>query len=326
MNNNLVSIAMATYNGEKYLREQLDSIYAQTYNNFEVIVVDDASADDTILILEQYKQKYGLKYSELIPVYQSSRNHDWWLTVCAYNKNGIKYTDDILFYYRHHDNNYSRQGHKISFLQKIFDFYSEERNVSRKEKIIYFVQSEYAKQMLKNRGINNAFFLGDYLNNLFIEQQTININTKKENIVIYNPKKGIEFTKAIIQEAKYIKFVPIENMTRDEVANLLSTAKVYIDFGNHPGKDRIPRESVISGCCVIVGKDGSAKFYEDVPLEDEFKYVASVKNIPLIVEKIRNCFDNYEEEIKKFAKYREMIKNEQSKFIDDIKNIFQVSQ
>ncbi len=148
MNNNLVSIAMATYNGEKYLREQLDSIYAQTYNNFEVIVVDDASADDTILILEQYKQKYGLKYSELIPVYQSSRNHDWWLTVCAYNKNGIKYTDDILFYYRHHDNNYSRQGHKISFLQKIFDFYSEERNVSRKEKVLE--QCRITEQLFNN--------------------------------------------------------------------------------------------------------------------------------------------------------------------------------
>lgn len=58
----LVSIAMTTYNGEKYLREQLDSIYNQTYKNIEVIVCDDRSTDKTPEILEEYKQKYGLQY------------------------------------------------------------------------------------------------------------------------------------------------------------------------------------------------------------------------------------------------------------------------
>ena len=62
MNTKLISIAMATYNGEKYLREQLDSIYNQTYKNIEVIVCDDCSTDGTVQILEEYKQKYGLKY------------------------------------------------------------------------------------------------------------------------------------------------------------------------------------------------------------------------------------------------------------------------
>ncbi len=58
----LISVAMATYNGEKYLKEQLDSIYGQTYKNIEVIVTDDCSADKTVKILEQYSKLYGLKY------------------------------------------------------------------------------------------------------------------------------------------------------------------------------------------------------------------------------------------------------------------------
>ena len=62
MQNKLVSIAMATYNGEKYLKEQLDSIYAQTYKDIEVIVCDDCSSDKTVEILDEYKEKYGLKY------------------------------------------------------------------------------------------------------------------------------------------------------------------------------------------------------------------------------------------------------------------------
>ncbi|MFX0090183.1 MAG: glycosyltransferase family 2 protein [Candidatus Hodarchaeota archaeon] len=63
MRNNLVSVAMTTYNGEKYLREQLDSIYKQTYKNIEVIVSDDCSTDETVKILEEYQEKYGLQYS-----------------------------------------------------------------------------------------------------------------------------------------------------------------------------------------------------------------------------------------------------------------------
>jgi glycosyltransferase involved in cell wall biosynthesis len=43
----MISIAMATYNGAKYLREQIDSILAQTIQDFELVVCDDCSSDDT---------------------------------------------------------------------------------------------------------------------------------------------------------------------------------------------------------------------------------------------------------------------------------------
>ncbi|MEQ1667694.1 MAG: glycosyltransferase family 2 protein [Sulfuriferula sp.] len=54
MNRELVSVVMATYNGEKYLRQQLDSILEQTYQHIELIAVDDASTDKTPSILEEY--------------------------------------------------------------------------------------------------------------------------------------------------------------------------------------------------------------------------------------------------------------------------------
>lgn len=53
---------MPTYNGETYLREQLDSIYGQTLVPDEVIVIDDCSTDGTVEILKEYSQRYGLKY------------------------------------------------------------------------------------------------------------------------------------------------------------------------------------------------------------------------------------------------------------------------
>jgi glycosyltransferase involved in cell wall biosynthesis len=50
----LISIVMATYNGENYLREQVDSLLAQNYPSLEFIFVDDASRDSTRAILQEY--------------------------------------------------------------------------------------------------------------------------------------------------------------------------------------------------------------------------------------------------------------------------------
>jgi glycosyltransferase involved in cell wall biosynthesis len=50
----LISVALCTFNGAKYLRQQLDSILNQTYELLEVIIVDDCSIDDTRSIIQQY--------------------------------------------------------------------------------------------------------------------------------------------------------------------------------------------------------------------------------------------------------------------------------
>lgn len=48
---------MTTYNGVKYLREQIESILSQTYKDFELIICDDCSKDSTVSILKKYQNK-----------------------------------------------------------------------------------------------------------------------------------------------------------------------------------------------------------------------------------------------------------------------------
>lgn len=60
-----VIILMATYQGERYLEEQLKSIMAQDYPNFELIVRDDASSDGTFFLLSLYKKRYPDKLTVL---------------------------------------------------------------------------------------------------------------------------------------------------------------------------------------------------------------------------------------------------------------------
>ncbi|MDX5480951.1 MAG: glycosyltransferase, partial [Hymenobacteraceae bacterium] len=50
----LVSIICLCYNHERFLREALDSVLAQTYPHLEVIVVDDCSTDNSVSIIQEY--------------------------------------------------------------------------------------------------------------------------------------------------------------------------------------------------------------------------------------------------------------------------------
>ena len=61
-NSSKVIICMSTYNGEKYIEEQLESLLNQTYKNIEIYVRDDGSKDKTIEILEKYEKENKIHF------------------------------------------------------------------------------------------------------------------------------------------------------------------------------------------------------------------------------------------------------------------------
>lgn len=64
-----ISIALATYNGERFLREQLDSIFTQSISDFELVICDDCSTDSTFQIISEYQKK-----DARIKVFQNETN------------------------------------------------------------------------------------------------------------------------------------------------------------------------------------------------------------------------------------------------------------
>lgn len=66
--NEKIDVLMATYNGEKYLKEQIDSILNQTYQNIHLIISDDCSTDKTREILKTYEE------NERISVFYQEKN------------------------------------------------------------------------------------------------------------------------------------------------------------------------------------------------------------------------------------------------------------
>ncbi len=58
MNNNpIVSVLMPVYNTEKYVAEAVESVLNQTFNNFEFLIIDDGSSDNSLTILKQYAEQ-----------------------------------------------------------------------------------------------------------------------------------------------------------------------------------------------------------------------------------------------------------------------------
>ena len=65
-----VSIGLPVYNAERYLRESLDSLLAQTFCDFEVVVCDNGSSDDTVSIAEDYA-----RFDPRVRVHRADHNH-----------------------------------------------------------------------------------------------------------------------------------------------------------------------------------------------------------------------------------------------------------
>lgn len=195
------------------------------------------------------------------------------------------------------------------------------RNVDFKDqKIHHCCQSYYAMDFVKRHGVANAYFLMDYLGAEHLLRPS---GDRRENVVLYNPAKGIWFTWKLMRAVKgRARFVALKGMSPAEVHNWCSRAKVYVDFGNHPGKDRFPREAAMAGCIVITSKRGAAAFHEDVPIPDAYKFNDSNQDMPRIVSLLMDCMDRYDIRKSDFDEYREFVRKDYQRFVDQVKAIF----
>lgn len=277
-----------------YMRKGTDPVHERykVYNNEYVTRIPDST--DAIVIAPETN-------TNMLKHLKKSKKVIWWMSVDNYTEKFLK----------------SRRNRILNLMGLL------KLNIKRSD-IIHFVQSEYARLFLLKQNIskNNIYYLSDYIDDIYINNVSIEKDISKEDFVFYNPKKGYEFTKKIIDKAPHINWIPLENLTPEEMINLLMRGKVYIDFGNHPGKDRIPREAALCGCCIITGRKGSANNNYDVRIPDKYKIEDTEENIPIIIEKITDIINNYEYNRSYFNEYIDIIKNEEIRFDQDIDNIF----
>lgn len=182
-----------------------------------------------------------------------------------------------------------------------------------------FTQSQYAYDYLTSYGIPNIFMLSDYINDKYFSKPSSNCRKPQ---ILFNPKKGYDFTQKIINLNSDLVFVPIQNMTVDQVINLMDESMIYIDFGEHPGKDRIPREAALRNLIVITNRNGAAVNDVDVPIDNMFKIDNNLSQLGKISQILHDSIAKYEQYNQKFDSYRQKILNEKLKYSDSVLDVF----
>jgi len=294
----------------------------QSYNlPYVLSIKKEEDNEKNILIVSEV-----LSGLSLLPKFKNIRKGVWFLGVDAYYYSRVK---NPFFLFK-------KAINKILMKMNCLPFFSLENEKFFKKLTIKYNYKNDPLLALSDFYVVNSFrglkwfsqlkpiyYIPDYyVSPQFYEYANKVDWSKKENMVVYNPKKDF-FTKKLIKIAKDITFVPLINMTREKVINTLLRAKVYVDFGNFPGPERIPKEAVLMGCCVITSRRGCANFYEDVPIPEEYKIEAIDKNFSKIISKIKECFLNYELRFKDFEEFRKRVILAPQRFIEDLKKIFQ---
>src|SRR5699024_980764 len=85
----MISVSMPVYNVKKYLRSSIESVLHQTFNNFELIIVDDGSTDGSGEILNKYENNKQIK------IYHQSNQG-----LSAARNTGLRYAQgDIIYFF-----------------------------------------------------------------------------------------------------------------------------------------------------------------------------------------------------------------------------------
>lgn len=172
-----IYILMPTYNDSSTIVYSLDSILSQNYKNYEIIIVDDGSTDDTKKVINNYKKKYD-KDNKIKYIYQENKDQlNALKTACNYikEKNSLVYilhSDDLL------DNpdvfkkaiNYMKNNNYDAIISNV-DTIDGNGNLSGKIKINKYINKKYIMplQLLwlgRNLYIDSGFFRA----NIFLNQ------------------------------------------------------------------------------------------------------------------------------------------------------------
>ena len=131
----------------------------------------------------------------------------------------------------------------------------------------HLCQSIYARDFVANQGGQKLEMLSDFTD-IGDLGESLAADARKFDIS-FLPSKASGAEAALDRLKKDFKVVALKNMSRAEIKETLMQSKIFLDFGHHPGKDRVPREAALCGAIPVVRHQGAAAVNEDVPLPDE---------------------------------------------------------
>jgi hypothetical protein len=196
--------------------------------------------------------------------------------------------------------------------------------------IMHFYQSAYAREFLRTNNARCYYPLFDFTDQDIVDQSQLRsdfVDTeKRSNLICTYPQKGGHLAEQFARSADWaslgVQFSPIQNMSKAEVRHTLFKSKIYIDFGHNPGKDRLPREAAIAGSIILLLGVGSAKMFEDHPLDPYYIFdepdILSGHLSDKVMDVIKNSKTHYENQ----RLYRQRVLLEREQFSYQTRALF----
>ena len=280
----------------KYKKDPVHPFY-KNYNVPYVMKVKDG-AENVMIIPESM--------TNLIAKYPLAEKKVWWLSLDFY---------EVLMNSREKKKNWLRT--------LIVPFKHTEYRFEPNKKVTHWYQSQRTKEFLLTKTLDNEIaYLCDYVTELFFENLPELGDFAKENIITYNPKKGLDKIEKYMSLLPEYRWIPLTGMSREEMRDTLRKTKLHIDFGYFPGRDKIPREALISGVCLLTGRDGTSEFKEDLGIPERYKLHNHEMQPEKVVALIHHLMNNYDEVFGEFASFRTFVMNEKNRMIKDVKKLF----
>lgn len=133
----LISVIMTAYNEEKYITEAIESILAQTYENFELIIVDDGSTDSTPTIIKQFKDS-RIRYYQLSENRGVGAAHAYAIERAVGKFIAIADADDIHYPERlARQYNYLKEHEHLSVVDSYVNYFADNEDIKNSARYRY---------------------------------------------------------------------------------------------------------------------------------------------------------------------------------------------
>lgn len=161
------------------------------------------------------------------------------------------------------------------------------------QKCGHLCQSTYAFDFVKRHGGVNVSMLSDEID--LDVPKNIPATADRKFDFCYLPNKATGADEILEGLSKQFAIKPLKNMSRKQIKETLLDTKIFLDFGHHPGKDRVPREAALCGAIPLLRHEGAARFKEDVPLPKGLLIeTKAFFDTTAIAEKVQSIIDNSE--------------------------------
>ena len=177
--NKKIDILMATYNGEKYLVEQLDSIINQTYRNWNLLIRDDNSTDKTLEIIQNYHKK-----DKRIKILKDNKGN---LGIVRNFEELLKSSESEFIMFSDQDDIWVEN--KLDMYLKMIEKIKNKGFMIHSDAILFdknksnILKDTFISKKAINRGLENVFF------NYFVQGATILISKEIKNFILPFPKE-----------------------------------------------------------------------------------------------------------------------------------------